>query len=181
MTKGQITELIMRAHEPRPHRQIVEKYLDLVFAQSIIPLFNKDSSNLDLYAKRYDNIAIVNGVSTIPVPTIQFTDSANGVRQVYALEHKDIRFVPEKEGQKALYDLLEVGEMDTSVGYTPTADRVYFDDNLPVTVTTVSMNVVPMPSALNDNDEFILPAGFDQQAMIAGFMAKIPPVDKANQ
>lgn len=178
MTKGQLVELIQRAHDPRPHRLVVAKYIDLIFSQSILPLFSKDPSNLDLYAKRYDNIAIVDGVAEIPVPTVQFKDSANGVRQVWVPEHKDVKFVPEKQGQMGMYDLLEVGELDSSVGYAPTADKVYFDDNLPPAITTVSMNIVVMPSALDDDDEFILPAGFDQQAMIAGFLGKVQQLDK---
>ena len=180
MTKGQIVELIQRGNEPKPDLQVVAKYLDLVFSQVVIPLFAKDASNLDMYAKRFDNIAIAGNKATIPVATIQFPDAANGVRQVYCPDHKNVQFVPEKEGQYGLLDLLEVGHMDQSVGYTPRADTVTFADNLPSYIDTVSMNIVVMPSDLDDDDEFVLPAGFDQQAMIAGFMAKIPPENKMN-
>lgn len=181
MTKGQIVELIQRSHEPRLRYQVVEKLLDLVFNQPILPLFAKDPSNLDLYAKRYDNISTTGGFSMLPASTIQFMDAANGVRQIYAPAHRDIRFVPVKEGQIDVFDALEVGMIDPTVGYIQKHDRVFYTANIPEYVDTVSMNIVVVPSGLDDNDEFILPAGFDQAQLIAAFMSKVPPEEKINQ
>ncbi len=180
MTKAQIVELIQRAHEPRPHFKIVEAYLDLAFNQVILPMFMKDPANLDLYAKRFQNIAVANGISVLPVSTIQFNDSANGVRQVYAPDHRDIRFAPVKEGAIDVFDCLEVGMIDPTVGYVQKQSIVHYTANIPDYIKSVSMNIVVMPSDLGENDEFILPAGFDVAQMIAGFMSKVPPTEKAN-
>jgi len=180
MKKGQIVELIVRAQQVKPHPLIVEKYLDLVFNQTILPLFVKDPANLDLYSKRIDNIAVTNNMSILPSSTIQFIDSANGVRQVYAPSKKEIKFVPLAEGAFAVFADLEVGQSDPSVGYVQKHDRVYFGDNMPSEITEVTMHVVLPPSALDDYDEFILPVGFDEQQLIAGFLAKVPPEKKSN-
>lgn len=151
--------------------------MDLVFSETILPLFSKDASNLDLYTKPY-NVDVSNKESLLPVATIQFSDSANGVRHIFPTDDRDVIFVPRKIGQSSVFKLLEVGS-DPSIGYEVFPDKVVFSDNIPAEIKSVKMYVVTMPSSLDPDDEFILPVGFSQQAMIAGFLGKVEELDKS--
>ncbi len=152
------------------HPEIIAVFIARAFEQIMYQVLMKEESNLDLYAKWYDNIPVVfdnnrhTYTATLPVSVVQFPKSA-GIRRIMPdrLLHNgnmDSSFVPIKIGAEEAYNNLEAGKISSKCGYRQigkTIDLVFHNPN----VKYLSMLLVVPFDELEDEDTVYLPSGQD--------------------
>ena len=172
------------------HPEIIAAFIARAFEQIMYAVFVRDKSNLDLYAKWYDNVPVVfdnsrqTYTATLPNSVIQFPEGA-GIRRLMPCRlHKGTMldsFVPVKVGAEEAYSNLEAGKITTKGMYRligKTIDLPMHDAN----VQYLSMLLVVPFDKLADEDEIYLPSGQDVTLIdtVTQLMSGKKPEDQSN-
>ena len=196
MTKNEIIELIQikvnggsvtpDILKKAPY-QVIEKYVSMAFNTLFYNLFRKDLSNLELYSKLYEDIAVTsaNGhfTSKIPIPSVQIPNKGDSVREIlYTDDLYDITFLPttlmEYQRLKTVGTAARMG----LIGYTLNGDIVeYF--GMKSDIKSVDMYLLRSFESFTRNENIPIPAGQDQvfMQMILEFMnGKLPDLNNNN-
>ena len=151
------------------HDAMVAVFIARAFEQIMYQIFMKNKSNLDLYAKWFDNVPVVYSntrstyTATMPVSVVQFPDAA-GIRRIMPDRllkgSMDSSYVPILIGAEEAYNNLEAGRITSKSGYRligKELDLVFHNSN----VESLSMLLVVSFDELEDDDTVYLPTGQD--------------------
>ena len=161
-TKAQIVEQIKVALGMDFGNRTVAMYIDQSFNTVAGQLFKQNPNQYDFYAKTYIipiTHAHPHSYAILPVPVIQTTDNANGVRQIYPMCEDELAFAPMPKSGHQIYNKLTVGKVCKVVGYNLKTDRIEFLKNLPDDIKEVKAELVRPFSAYDDEEEVPLPDG----------------------
>lgn len=147
--------------------QMVEKYIEFAFNQILFDTFRMAPSNMDIYRKTYKNIDVVKDSDTnvyysmLPAPVAILPERSNGVR-IQSMQGVGTDFVPVEEDSMDVFDGLEVGQVDKTMGYIVRTDRVEYY-NFDSTISSVRLRMVVPFSAYDYDDNINIPMGKDEQ------------------
>jgi len=183
MTKAKLIELVRKA-VGSPDGLVdrtIALHIENAFIQVSREIFGKNLHKLDRYAKPY-TVSITKDPDTgqyysiLPVPVMQTIDVGDGVRRIRKLKGPDsVEFVPLRGIDPALLSNLEVGQIDSSIGYIIKKDRVEYYNHLN-DITQVRMDLVTTFSNYDDDDDFPLPMGASDQIIalaVASYNGKL--------
>jgi hypothetical protein len=147
--------------------QMVEKYIEFAFNQILFDTFKMAPSNMDIYRKTYKNIDVLKDVDTniyysmLPAPVAILPERSNGVR-VQSMQGVNTDFVPVEEDSMDVFDGLEVGQVDKTMGYIVRNDRVEYY-NFDSSITSVKLKMVVPFSSYGYEEDINIPMGKDEQ------------------
>jgi hypothetical protein len=147
--------------------QMVEKYVEFAFNQILFDTFKMAPSNMDIYRKTYKNIAIEKDEDTntyysmLPAPVAILPERSNGVR-VQSMQGINTDFVPVEEDSMDVFDGLEVGQVDKTMGYIVRSDRVEYY-NFDSSISSVKLKMVVPFSSYDYEEDINIPMGKDEQ------------------
>lgn len=192
MTKEELIEVI-RANpklEGGLTGQMAERYISLAFSQVIYEALKSDFGpkpvwtravqsvygNMDMFRKTYKNVTVeldsdmCTYYALYPVSIIDLPEKASGVR-VYTIKGKSMDFVPVEEDAAVVFKELEVGKIDTTMGYIIRADRIEFVNFNPK-IKKVTMKLIVALEDYDMDDEIHIPAGKDSDfvTLMVGFL-----------
>ena len=144
--------------------------------------FRQDLSNLDLFAKEFKHVAVLQDEDTedyyclLPAQTCQFPDSAEGVRRVRKMKSNSLDFVPiQMDSVDTFAGMIDVE--DPTVGYSVANDRIKWERD--PGVSEVRMDLV-IPFELYEYEDYIyVPSGQDEnlELSVAKFIEGTPLPD----
>jgi hypothetical protein len=194
MTKQNFIDLIdswLSGSEPTTshsiHPEIISYNIGRAFNQIVYETFRQDLSNIDLYRKRYTGVSVEadseTGVhySTLPESILQLPVTGEGVIIYQTEGRKSLNFVPVKEDAIDVFDCLEVGKVDGTVGFVVTDGKVFYY-GMADGITSVSMRL-PIPfEKYADTDEVHIPSGKDVQiyTLVCQFLGQQPKANTIN-
>lgn len=177
MTKAQLVDLFLDnlsgGDAPddvrgKYHPLVIAKYIDVAYAQFLsetlkVSQMNQDFLNMDYYRKTFTGISIKEDsnrnerYSEIPVPIVELPNQESLV--IHPDNDPVNQFTPHGSGgADAVFGVLEVQYHNSSKSYRLENNKVYYpgmDDSS----CKVTMRVIPMFSAFEDEDEIYLPTG----------------------
>lgn len=186
MLKKELIDLVKDAAGLKYSDRTVMHHIGLAFEQVIGQIFRQNPGQLDFFAKDY-TVPVIHvsprPYSTLPERIIQFSDTSNGVRRILYTGNDDIDFVPVPAHYFQLEDNLDVGSVDSSVGFYVRSNKVEYSKSLPRAVTEVRMELVIPFSQHSDNDDFPFPAGASENilAMALATLRKETPETNVNK
>jgi hypothetical protein len=162
MLKKELIDLVKDAAGLKYSDRTVMHHIGIAFEQVIGQIFRQNPGQLDFFTKDY-TVPVVHvpprPYSTLPERIIQFSDTSAGVRRILYLDNDDIDFVPVPAYYFQLEDNLDVGSMDSSVGYYVRSSKIEYSKSMPLAVKEVRMELVIPFSQYSDNEDFPFPAG----------------------
>lgn len=168
MLKKEIIDLVKDAAGMRFGDRTVMHHVGLAFEQVIGQLFKQNPNQLDFFTKDY-TVPVVHvsprPYSLLPERIIQFSDTSAGVRRILYTDDDNIDFVPVPAYYFQLEDNLDVGCVDTSVGYYVRINKVEYSNSMPRVIKDVRMELVIPFSQYADNDDLPLPAGASENIL----------------
>ena len=190
MTKAEIRSMVrnrlMRIDQTAKfHDKVLDSWIERVANQVMHDAFNKNLTNYDFYTRQYEGVTVVKTgdipYSTLPASVVQLPDRAEGVRKIQTTAGSGLEFVPVAMEDQELYLALEVGIIDTTIGYDVKQERVYYFGDMSL-IDEVDMWLVIPFTAYADTDEFVIPSGKDGQFFdqIVKLAMGTPPVDLIN-
>ena len=161
MIKGKAIDQVKDMTGNKYHDRTVSVHLEQAFLTVAGQLFKSDPSSWDLYVKSY-TLPVTQSKPrpyiTLPVRTIETSDTANGVRRIFYTEDDDLSFVPIPANGAQFYSLLNLDDIDDSIGYLVKSQIVEFW-NMPSIVKEVRVEIVPAWDEYADTDDIPLPSG----------------------
>lgn len=182
-TKEALIELIGRNY-PDAEMQVVEACIGRAFNMIFYETFRNDMSNLDLYAKTYADVSVLQDekdtyYSLLPVQTVQFPDVAEGVRRIYLKKGARVRrFIPVSRDSWNANSL--ANRVSSLVCFSVKSDRVEYKDY--PQCDSVYMDLVVPFELMDEDDPVYIPSGKDIVLfqMVDSFLKGTPKVDKVN-
>lgn len=181
MTKDQFVELIRRnlqgsdapaAIRGKYSEREIQLYSEMAYNDMISMLGEdanktKDYSLMDSFGKAYKRIIKYDSERDekyldIEVQIVPLRDNA-GVRLVSPYKDQSASFDYRDNTSKSVFDTLLVNVVDNTPTYYVESQRIYFDDNIDKDLTTIMIKVVPLFSALKNEDEVLVPGGENGQ------------------
>lgn len=161
MKKVQLVEILHKRIAGRDKssslsKPLLEKYISLAWEQIMYDTFKRNPHELDLYAKEYSDLAIVDGKVELPVQIVQLPNMA-GIRQLRLGEYSiGIQSI----GMSAIHDELEVGSVDREYSYSLYGNiiKIYGKQDY----STVSIFLIPTFDNYEANDDVYVPGGKSQ-------------------
>ena len=182
-TKNKISEQILRRlsggdvsddteFDKREIILLVEQALaELVKEQYIKTLIVAETSVDPKYISVFKNVAIKKDTDL----NLTFSESPHpymdlhmdkGIHMVSMMKNQSDPFIPQRNGNVALYDKSPAKDMEGRIGYWPEANRIYYSrDLIKIGCDKVLIKlIVPSPSELGDDDPY--PIGPDMELPI---------------
>lgn len=190
MEKLQLVELVRArlGYDGRLADRTLAQAIDVAWTQILRDIFQKAPSNLDFYAKRFDDEPVLQNPTTkeyyvtLPAPIIQSINISDGVRRVLRTVGRDVDFVPITGVMMDVFSDLDVYHVMDSIPYEVRKDKIVFLSN--PEMDFVKMDLVIPFTAWNDTDEFPLPAGeaLGIVGMVVEVMSNTPyiPIKRRN-
>jgi len=167
MKKIQLIELVQMRLPVKTHTQVIEKYMELAYGQLLDMSFKNDESQADQFVSIITDVPIVYSgsmpYSEIPVSIAKLTMAGSGVRSIYPVLEKTIKFAPMLMMASDVLDGMEAMELDRIVSFITQGQRVYYIGIIDNEVPTVNMGLIKSFSAMLPDDEVILPENADEQ------------------
>ena len=170
------------------HPEVVRRHISSAFNQIIYDVFRKNPDELDLYAKRYDDITpTVDAVTSeytcdLTKPVIQMPNNL-GIRLVTAGDDINDIYYPISSQSAAIFDGLPVNTLDTSITYYLQGEKLFFRnmEAADAAKKVIIKQVIPF-AELADTDFVYIPAGQDEKimAVILNLFNGLPQEDLIN-
>lgn len=165
----------------------IEHYLTLAFNDVLAAAWAQDHSMLNDYIKskkytiKYDAVReeryIQVDATILPLP-----DNSGYVQLKYP-KNPNLQFALLDVNSLPIFAELEVGRIDTKVGYYIESQKVIFDRNLPKVIEDIMLKYITSFGGLSDDDEVVVPGGNNQAVFstVYQLMAKaLPSVNQDN-
>lgn len=173
MTKQEIRSLIRNIlpkidKTAKYHDLVIDSACETVLSTMIQDYFNRESSNVDKFTKRFGDaapIAVTTDAittidySTLPVGIIPLSDKASGVRRIYTVQAGGIMFYPMDAREMDLaYNNSNFYLVGERIGYLVLPTRVeYFGMTAAIRAAGVRMDIVVRYRDYLDTDTVLLP------------------------
>ena len=161
MIKGKVIDQVKDMTGNKFRDRTVAVHIEDAFNTVVGQLFKNDPSQWDLYCQSFT--VDVNNVkprpyAMLPARIIQTPDIANGVRRIFSTDDDNLDYIPMPYNGFQFYGILQLDDVDDSVGYAVRSDRVEFF-NLPSIINQVRMELVLPWSEWDDTQDIPLPSG----------------------
>ena len=161
MIKGKVIDQVKDMTGNKFHDRTVAVHIEDAFNTVVGQLFKGDPNQWDLYCQSFtvdvDNVK-PRPYALLPKRIIQTPDVANGVRRIFSTDDDNLDYVPMPYNGFQFYGILQLDDVDDSVGYAVRTDRVEFF-NLPSIIKQVRMELVLPWSEWDDSQDIPLPSG----------------------
>ena len=185
MTKEQLTELttehlIKLDKNSVLHPEIASKLITMAMNQILYDTFRRVPTELDLMAKEF-TIDLTDGSAELPVSVYQLPEMAQ-VRRISLVDDNYLPIVPQPVSSIPMYNLLDVGLIDTTISFSLTGKTLTLY-NLPSGTTQVKAWLIPTFDTLEDDDEVYIPSGknIDFYTIIEQIYQSVQPPNLLNQ
>lgn len=169
------------------HREIISGYVALAFSEWLYTIFRKNSSELDKYAKIYENVKVLKDENTntyysiLPQQVIEFPNN-EGIRRMGYMKDKINYIFPISIGQEELMSNTDLISIHCDIGYRLVSgnriEYVFVTDP----IDNVLMHLVIPFNMYEKNDIIPIPSGKISAIVdiVKGMILNRPPKDLAN-
>lgn len=163
------------------HERVIEMALGRSLNTVIYDVFRNDMSNMDLYTKTYENVAVSASISELPVSIVQLPRVGDGVMAIRATGEDGMYFYPMTIQQSMNHSFLESTNYTSDVGFVVRNSQVQYygisDD-----VTAVDMDLVRPFEEYDMDEDYYVPAGQDETVLrrTLEILGVIQPVNLIN-
>jgi len=160
MTKIEFIDLVKQllpSHGIRVHSMTIEKLAAIVYLDILKQYGSANPTSIGSYRRPYP-VTITNNSCEIPVDFITLPQNGGGV--LVKAPDNTLMFVPVGEEESILWKEIDASELDSVVSYYLYGNKIQFND-LPDSITDVTISVIPALDALSDDEQINLPPRTD--------------------
>jgi len=139
------------------HSMTIEKLAAIVYLDILKQYGSANPSQISSYRRPYQ-ATIANNICEIPVDFVSLPQNGGGV--LVKAPDNTLMFVPVGEEEAILWNEIDASELDAVVSYYLYGNKLQFND-LPDSITEVTLSVIPSLDALSDDEQINLPPRTD--------------------